>query len=429
MGKRYIVLILAALLLLGALLWLLLRKAPPADGEGTAAPTQPVTAPTQTTTVPTQPTTAPTQAVTDPTEETQPTVPETQPPTQLTDPTTQPTAAPTQKPTQKPTQAPTRKPTAAPTQAPTEKPTRRPTQAATSAPTEAPTAAPTQKPTQPASATQTLKINTKSFTTIFVGDTLQIDYTYSGDKSELTWSSDDTSILTVNSKGIVTGKAAGIASVIISDDSITKVVSIIVSDAPKATSLKKISFNAPLYDGVVKYAGDYMTFEVYAMPEESNRHCVVTSSNSSVVSVSYDYDYSNITQVTLNFKSAGTAKVIITSADGNVSESYNITVKADYACNPGSGLLTPEQFVNAYNGVVSANGLDSSYAVSGYLVLNLSESDLTFDTARMHAEGDFHHWYAVGKKHLSITYEGTNADGKHVFYVHRYLRISSLPRS
>ena len=270
-----------------------------------------------------------------------------------------------------------------------------------------------------APATQTLKINTKSFTTIYVGDTLQIDYTYSGDKSKLTWSSDDTSKLTVNSKGVVTGKAAGTAGVIISDGNITRVVLITVSDAPKATKLEKMSFNAPLYDGVIKYAGDYMTFEVYAMPEESNRQCVVTSSNSSVVSVSYDYDYSNITQVTLNFKRAGNAKVTIISADGNVSESYNITVKADYACNPGSGILTPEQFVNAYNGVVNANGMDTSYVVSGYLVLTLSELDLTWSTARRHAEGDFHHWYSVRLKDLCLTYEGTNADGKHVFYVHR----------
>ena len=292
MGKRYIVLILAALLLLGALLWLLLRKAPPADGEGTAAPTQaatqaptqPVTAPTQTTTVPTQPTTAPTQAVTDPTEETQPTVPETQPPTQLTDPTTQPTAAPTQKPTQKPTQAPTRKPTAAPTQAPTEKPTRRPTQAATSAPTEAPTAAPTQKPTQPA---ETFSINTKNDTIIFVGDAFQIDYTYSGDKSKLTWTSADTSVLTVNSSGLVTGVAKGRTTVKVSNGTTTLRVKIVVSDAPKATSIEMNGFNAPLYDGIVKYAGDYMNFRAWTLPVESNENITVTSSNNSVVSVSW----------------------------------------------------------------------------------------------------------------------------------------------
>lgn len=278
---------------------------------------------------------------------------------------------------------------------------------------------PTQ-PTTPTTPTQpavSLKINTANWTIVFLGETLQIDYTYTGSKS-LTWSSWDTYIFTVDNNGVVTGKSTGSTTVEVTDGELTARVKITVSDAPKTTEIGEISHNAPLYDGVVKYAGDYMSFKVITRPFGSNPEVTVTSSNTSVVSVSYEMNYQNITHITLNFKSAGTAKVTITSGDGCCSKSYNITVKGDYACNPGSGQLTPEQFVNAYNGVVSANGMSTS-VVSGYLVLTLSDSELTWSTARRNAESAFHHWYSVGKSYLSLTYEGTNAYGSHIFHVHR----------
>ena len=271
-----------------------------------------------------------------------------------------------------------------------------------------------------APVTASLKINTKEDTVVLVGNTLQIDYTYTGNKS-LTWTSGDTSVLTVDGSGKVTAKAAGWATVKVTDGTLTKRVTLEVKEQdtrPLATSLVEMSHNAPLYDGVTKYAGDYMTFQVYAMPEEANRLVTVTSNNSSVVSVSYNADSRNITCVTLNFKSAGTATVTITSADGNKSKSYSITVKGSYACNPGSGILTPEQFVNCFNGVTRALGMNNDYTPSGYLVLTLSASELTWSRVRREAEAEFHHWYQVGMRCLVLTYEGPNADGNHVFYVH-----------
>ena len=229
--------------------------------------------------------------------------------------------------------------------------------------------------------------------------------------------------MTVDGSGKVTAKAAGWATVKVTDGTLTKRVTLEVKEQdtrPLATSLVEMSHNAPLYDGVTKYAGDYMTFQVYAMPEEANRLVTVTTNNSSVVSVSYHADSRNITQVTLNFKSAGMATITITSADGNKSKSYSITVKSGYACNPGSGTLTPEQFVNAYNGVVSANGMSTSGRPTGYLVLTLSANELTWAKARSAAESRFHEWWIIGYRTLVLTYEETNADGNYVFYVRGY---------
>lgn len=279
--------------------------------------------------------------------------------------------------------------------------------------------APANTPTTPAA---TLKINTKEDTVVLVGNTLQIDFTYTGNKS-LTWTSDDTSVMTVNSNGKVTAKSVGYALIEVTDGSLTKRVTLKVEEKdtrPLATSLVEGSHNAPLYDGVTKYAGDSMTFNVYAMPEEANRLVTVSSNNSSVVSVSYKADSRNITQVTLSFNSAGTATITIKSADGAKSKSYTITVKGDYSCNPGGGQLTPEQFVNAYNGVVKANGMSTSGMPSGYLMWTLSPSELTWAKARSNAEIRFHAWWAIGYRTIVLTYEETTADGNYVFYIRGY---------
>lgn len=269
-----------------------------------------------------------------------------------------------------------------------------------------------------APATQTLKINTKNKSTVFTGETLQIDYTYSGDKSELTWSSNNTSILTVDSNGLVTGKSAGSAIVKVTNGTtICRITIVVEASAAKTTSIEMNGFNAPLYDGVVKYAGDYMTFRAWTLPVESNRNITVTSSNSSVVSVSWEKDSHNKNNITLNFKSAGSATVTITSADGAVSKSYSITVKSDYACNPGSGLLTPDEFVYCYNQISKANGMSISSVPTGYLVMTCSDNELTWNTARRNCEGRFHAWWLIGHRTLVLTYEGVNEDGNHVFHV------------
>ena len=269
--------------------------------------------------------------------------------------------------------------------------------------------------------TATLKINTKEDTVVLVGNTLQIDFTYTGNKS-LTWTSDDTSVMTVNSNGKVTAKSVGYAMIKVTDGSLTKRVTLKVEEKdtrPLVTSFAYSEQNAPLYDGITKYAGDYMKFWVSTRPYDSNRKLTVTSNNSSVVSVSYNMD-DTTAYVTLNFNSAGTATVSIKSADGAKTENYTITVKGDYSCNPGGGQLTPEQFVNAYNGVVKANGMSTSGVPTGYLMWTLSPSELTWAKARSNAEIRFHAWWAIGYRTIVLTYEETTADGNYVFYIRGY---------
>ena len=277
----------------------------------------------------------------------------------------------------------------------------------------------TTKPTP-----KTLKINTKDYTEIVVGSTLQIDYTYDGDKSDLTWESDNTKYFTVNSNGLVTAKSVGGTGVFVTDGNLSAYVLLKVVEPvtyPATTKLEVVSSNAPISNGITKYAGDSMRFDVRAYPDNCNLDTTAKSSDSSVVSVSYQKNpNSGLTRVTLNFKKAGNATITVTSADGAKSLSYSITVKGDYACNPGSGILTPEQFVNAYNGVVKANGMSTSGMPTGYLVLTLGEGGLTWSKARSAAEGRFHEWWAIGYRTIVLTYEGRDDNGNHVFHVRGY---------
>ena len=123
--------------------------------------------------------------------------------------------------------------------------------------------------------------------------------------------------------------------------------------------------------------------------------------------------------ITLNFKSAGTAKVTITSADGNVSESYNITVKADYACNPGKSKLTPEEFAYYATQVVIENGFTEGipgYSACSYKYVTLSDEDLTWERAKEIGQSWVHLWWPIGSRRVIVVYQGINENGKHLFF-------------
>ena len=275
--------------------------------------------------------------------------------------------------------------------------------------------APEPEPT-PAPAAK-LEIKTANYSTVFVGETLQISYEYTGNK-QLSWMSDITSILTVDNKGVVTGKSEGATTVMVTDGTLMKTVDIkVVAPANKTTDFDIHSKNAPLSNGCTKYAGDSMEFLITALPYNSNPSTAVTSTDTSVVSVSYNLRSDKDTKVTLKFKKAGSATIKITSGDGAYSESYKITVKSDYDCNPGSGQLTPEQFVAAYNGVSKALGMSTSGKPTGYLVYTYSAQDLTWKTARRNSEGCFHEWWKIGYRTMVLTYEGQDENGNYIFYV------------
>lgn len=200
-----------------------------------AASTPDATAPT----ISTDPTAAPTEgSTTPPTGGNQPATDPSDPadPTQTEDP-----SAPTDATDPTGTSAPaTGSTTVNPTQAPTQKPTQKPTQAATQKPTQPATQKPTQAATQATTPGVQLKITTPDDTVIYPGDTLQLEYIYTGNK-KLTWSNSFDDIFTVDQNGLVTATGGGSTIVKVTDGDITSRIYITV---------QSITVNTPAHTAI-----------------------------------------------------------------------------------------------------------------------------------------------------------------------------------
>jgi hypothetical protein len=226
-------------------------------------------------------------------------------------------------------------------------------------------------------------------------------------------------VATVNSNGVVTAVAEGTTYIMVSDGSTTKTCNITVKAAPavKATEIVFRVQDGPIYDGVTRYAGDYVWFVAYTQPYEANKEITVTSSNPSVVSVSSGSSggVTNGVGVTLKFKSAGSAKITLTSGDGAVSKTYTINVKSGYSFNPGSGQLTPEEFADYATRVMCANGFKKETCGS-WRLFTLSANQLTFSTAVQHGQGLVHDWWPNGNRYCNIVYVGQDDNGNYQFH-------------
>ena len=373
---------------------------------------------------PSDPTIEPTEPPTDPSKPSEPTEPTTKPteptkPTQPTEPTTKPSnpggnssTDDKEKPSQ-PTE-PTTKPTV-PSEPSTDdnddhtEETEKPSQ-----PTE-PSEKPIEKPTEPSEpkpATATLTINTPKNTIVFVGETLKLDYTYTG-TGKLTFASWDTSILTIDSNGKMKGVSEGPVGVEVTDGNLYKCVTIQVKGV-KATSIKMTNMEGPLFDGVTKYVGDYMSFRAYSKPDENP--IKVSTSNAAIVSVDSKIVNTFYSEITLNYKSAGSATITLTSEDGCVVYKYKVNVKSEYSCYPGKEKLTPEEFADACTQVMVANGFKKDTGCTSYRVLTINANQLTWSNAKAFAQGYVSSWYPNGKDSCWISYEGTDEKGNYIFY-------------
>lgn len=376
---------------------------PPSEpSDPTVEPTEPPTEPSEPS-EPTEPTTKPTE----PTKPTQPTEPTTKPsnpggnsstddkekPSQPTEPTTKPTV-PSEPSTddnddtdiiEKPSQ---------PTE-PSEKPIEKPTE-----------------PSEPKPVAASLTINTPKDTIVFVGETLKLDYTYTG-TGKLTFASWDTSILTIDSNGNMKGVSEGPVGVEVTDGNLYKCVTIQVKGV-KATSIKMTNMEGPLFDGVTKYVGDYMSFRAYSKPDENP--IKVSTSNASVVSVDSKIVNTFYSEITLKYKAAGSATITLTSEDGCVVYEYKVNVKSEYSCYPGKEKLTPEEFADACTQVMVANGFKKNTNATSYRVLTINANQLTWSNAKAFAQGYVRSWYPNGKHSCWISYEGTDEKGNYIFY-------------
>ena len=267
----------------------------------------------------------------------------------------------------------------------------------------------------PASTTVKLDIH-KTSINLHMFDEVKLDYTYTGTET-LKWESSNWNVARITEDGLIFAGAEGTCTIYLTDGNYADECSITVSIAPgvTVTALDFRSTNGPIYDGVTKYKGDYLQFDVSVTPNNADRDTYVTVSDSSIIKATRTYNMGEPT-FRLDFKKAGTCTVYIHSGDNQVTNSYTIHVKDGYDGYPGSGLLTPEQFVSCYNQILEANGMSTDYTPTGYLVLTLSPEKLTREQARKSAEGLGHHWWSIGYRTMQVTFEGINEDGNYVFY-------------
>ena len=272
-----------------------------------------------------------------------------------------------------------------------------------------------------------LPIHTRDYTTVYAGESLQIDYTYTSEKSALAWVSDNPSLLTVDSNGKVTAVGSGPDYTWIYVYHGAKRLTrfpLWVEERPEPTEppvaqrIVTTNFEGPYLSGTIAVVGNHTSLRTWAKTDGEERQDVIAVSTdprvARVVDV-YDADLVGITY-RISFVGPGTCEIILTSADGNVSESYQVRVSRAYS-TPIGRRLTPEQFVDCVTGILEENDADVSTQM-GWLLGVYSPDELTGAIARSEAESWIRTWWPTGKW-MGISYQGINEDGDYIFYWHR----------
>ena len=136
------------------------------------------------------------------------------------------------------------------------------------------------------------------------------------DKS-VTWSSNNTSVATVSTYGVVTAKAAGTATITVRTNDGGKTATCTVTVT--AVSVTGVSLNK---SSLTLYEGDSETLTATVSPTNAtNKSVTWSTSNSSVASVTSS---GRITAL-----SAGSATITVTTSDGGKKATCSVTVKSD----------------------------------------------------------------------------------------------------
>ena len=272
-----------------------------------------------------------------------------------------------------------------------------------------------------------LTIHTRDYTTVYAGESLQIDYTYTSEKSALTWVSKNPSLLAVDNNGKVTAVGSDPDYTwiyVYHGEKLLTGIPLRVRERPEPTEppvaqrIVTTNIEGPYLSGTIAVVGNHTSLRTWAKTDGEERQDVIAvSTDPSVARVVdvYDADLVGITY-RISFVGPGTCEIILTSADGNVSESYQVRVSSAYS-TPIGRRLTPEQFVDCVTGILEENDADVSTQM-GWLLGVYSPDELTGAIARSEAESWIRTWWPTGKW-MGISYQGINEDGDYIFYWHR----------
>ena len=204
------------------------------------------------------------------------------------------------------------------------------------------------------------------------------------DKS-VTWSSNNTSVATVSSSGLVTAKAIGSATITVRTTDGDKTATCLVTVTP--VSVTSVSLNKT---SLIMYENDSETLIATVLPSNaSNKAAFWSSSNTSVASVSSTGKVSAL--------STGSAIITVTTEDGNKTASCSVTVKADPYGAVDLGLSVkwaPYNYGASYENEVGGyykwgdpTGTAAGYSFSPPEVDTISGTQ--YDVVRAHWGGDW----------------------------------------
>ena len=161
----------------------------------------------------------------------------------------------------------------------------------------------------------------KTSLSMTVGDTQTLTATVNPsnatDKS-VTWSSDNTSIATVSSSGVITAKAAGTAKITVKTNDGGKTATCTVTVKAATIPVTGVSLDKTSLSMTV---GETQTLTATVTPSNAtNRSVTWSSSNTSIATVS--------TSGVVTAKTAGTATITVMTNDGGKTATCTVTVKA-----------------------------------------------------------------------------------------------------
>lgn len=262
---------------------------------------------------------------------------------------------------------------------------------------------------------------------LWLGETWQLDHIYTG-TGELQMAISDEEIAVITDDGVITPVSAGTATIKVTDGVLTERISVRVMDPDEysPTQSIRVSADGPVYDGVVKYAGDLIHLRIYVGPSNVYGNVKVTSSNPSVVSVTPGQGV-NDPDFTLRYLSAGRAVITIASEDGRMSRSITIHVKKAYDFEPEDKekLLTPEEFAEYVEMVAQAGGMVDydPYAkiwgdLQSWRLAYVQPEDLTYERAVLYGQGHVReYWTGIpGSRAMQWIYVGYDSDFGYAFH-------------
>ncbi|MBR3965573.1 MAG: Ig-like domain-containing protein [Clostridia bacterium] len=146
----------------------------------------------------------------------------------------------------------------------------------------------------------------------------------------VTWSSSDTNVATVSASGVVTAKSVGTATITVKTADGSKTATCVVTVKAKTIAVTGVSLNKT---SATMTEGETLTLTATVAPTNAtNKNVTWTSSNTSIATVS--------ASGVVTAKSAGTATITVTTADGSKKATCVVTVSAlEEPLNPDAAVI------------------------------------------------------------------------------------------